>query len=126
MVTLMKRFAALLIGLLLAAAFVNAYAGAGYNRQYWYGGTSLGNGIDRFGYGSYEPLRRYGDGTYDWQTPYRRGSPRYDGALLQPRYGYGITNARYGRGIVSPRYGYGVISPRYGSNFQSPRYRNWR
>lgn len=111
-----KRFTALLIGVLLCAVAAHAYAGAGYNREYWYAGAHLGNGIDRFGYGSYDGMLRYGGG--EWQTAYRRGSPYYDGAMLWP------TNARYGYGVVSPRYGQGVISPRYGYQYQSPR-RNW-
>ena len=100
---------ALLIGMLLAIAAASAYPGAGYNRNYWFAGNSLGNGIDRFGYGAYDSLPlRYGGGAYDWQQSYAE-SPRF--------------NARYGSGVVSPRYGYGVVSPRYGYQFQTPRAR---
>lgn len=116
------KLSALLIGLLLAMSSAVAYAG--YNREYWFAGQYLGNGVDRFGYGSYDsimPLMRNGAGTYDWQTTYHQGSPRYDARMLQPR---GMTNARYGQGVTSPRYGYGTISPRYGYQFQSPSGRN--
>ena len=113
----MKRFA-LLIGMLaVLCAAVSAYAGVGYNQQYWYAGQNLGNGVGRFGYGMYDGMSRYGDGAYQWQTTY--GSQN-DGELLRARYGYG-NSARYGKGVVSPRYGRSVISPRYGYGFQSPR-----
>jgi len=85
----MKRFSALLIGaLLLFAAMASAYAGSGYNRMYWYGGRYMGNGIDRYGYGSYNMpmMRRYGGGAYDWRPAYSTGVPYYDGSVLRPQY----------------------------------------
>ena len=79
------KITTLLICLLLSTAIVQAYAGVGYNQEYWFAGKRLGNGMDRFGYGSYTGLLRYGGGAYAWQTSYVRGSPYY----IPPRNCYG-------------------------------------